>query len=423
VNRPTRLRVRVVGVRVRAVFLIAFSALLMGLLGVVGLLLVWSYPGKPQPFVDERGTPLPASLSEKIFIDVNGVKQGMIIESKNTANPVMLYLHGTMPDYFLTRRYPTGMEDLFTMVWWEQRGAGLSYSPDIAKASLTSEQYIADTLAVTDYLRQRFGQDRIYLMGHSNGTFFGIQAAARAPEKYHAYIGVAQMTNQMESERLAYDYMLTRFRELGDLEMVRKLEAAPVTLHSALPAGYVAIRDEAMHRLGVGTMHTMTNYLQGLFVGSLQTREYTLGEKVGLWRGKFSAGVTPLLDEVTTTDLARTLPSVDLPVYLFHGSYDYTVNYALAKAYAEALRAPLKGFYTFEQSAHSPMFEEPQKMLRLLRENVLTRTNSLADARGAPPRGAADPTRHSSSAGTARPAERSRNTRRSSASIGNGVGR
>jgi pimeloyl-ACP methyl ester carboxylesterase len=330
--------------------------------------------------VDEHGTPLPGSLSEKIFINVNGVKQGMIIESRNTANPVLLYLHGTMPDYFLSRQYPTGLKDLFTVAWWEQRGAGLSYSPDIPKESLTTEQYIADTLAVTDYLRQRFGQERIYLMGHSNGTFFGIQAAARAPEKYHAYIGVAQMTNQLKSEQLAHEYMLARFRDLGDADMVRKLEGAPVTMEGGMPPAYVAVRDEAMHRLGVGTMHTMTNYLQGLFLGSLQTREYTLGEKVGLWRGKFSAGVSPLLGEVITTDLSHTLPAVDLPVYFFHGRYDYTVNYALAKAYAEQLRAPLKGFYTFEQSAHSPMFEEPKQTQRIIREDVLQGSNLLADA-------------------------------------------
>jgi pimeloyl-ACP methyl ester carboxylesterase len=359
---------------------IALSALFACVLGLVGLLLFWSYPGKPKPFLDATGNPLPHSLSEKIFPEINGVKQGMIIESKDVSNPVLLYLHGTMPDYFLSKRYPTGFEDLFTVVWWEQRGAGLSYSPDIPRESLTTDQFIADTLAVTDYLRERFGQDRIYLMGHSNGTFFGIQAAARAPERFHAYIGVAQMTNQLKSEQLAYDYMLARFRELGDVDMVRKLEAAPVTMDGGMPPGYVAVRDEAMHRLGVGTMRTMTNYLQGLFLASFQTREYTLGEKIGLWRGKFSAGVSPLLGEVTTTDLAEKLPAVDVPVYFLHGYYDYTANYTLAKAYAEQLQAPLKGFYTFEQSAHSPMFEEPEKTQRILREDVLAATNHLADA-------------------------------------------
>jgi pimeloyl-ACP methyl ester carboxylesterase len=358
---------------------IAFSALVAAIVGLVGLLLFWSYPGRPKPFVDDNGILLPGSLSEKIFININGVKQGLIIASRDTSNPVLLYLHGALPDYFLSRQYPTGLEELFTVVWWEQRGAGLSYSPDIPKESLTTEQYSADTLAVADYLRRRFGQERIYLMAHSGGTFFGIQAAARAPERFHAYIGVAQMTNQLRSEQLAYEYMLQQFREIGDLDMVRKLKAAPVTLDGGTPPAYLAVRDEAMHRLGVGTMHTMTSIMQGLFLASLQTREYTLGEKVGLWRGKLAAGVSAVWDEQIATDLSETLPAVHVPVYLLHGRYDYTVSYPLAKAYYEQLRAPIKGFYTFEQSAHSPMFEEPARTVQILHDDVLAGTARLAD--------------------------------------------
>lgn len=171
-----------------------------------GVLLACS-PGKPEPYLDENGKPLPGSISEKIFVNINGVQQGMIIKSKNIRNPVLLYVHGGMPDYFLTQKYPTGLEDHFTVVWWEQRGSGLSFSPEATNA-ITSQQLISDTLEVTNYLCNRFGKEKIYLMGHSGGTFIGIQAAARAPELYHAYIGIAQMSNQLESERLAYDYML-----------------------------------------------------------------------------------------------------------------------------------------------------------------------------------------------------------------------
>jgi pimeloyl-ACP methyl ester carboxylesterase len=132
-----------------------------------------------------------------------------------------------------------------------------------------------------------------------------------------------------------------------------------------------------MHRLGVGTMHTMTSIMQGLFLPSLQTREYTLGEKVGLWRGKLAAGVSALWNEQIATDLSETLPAVDVPVYLLHGKYDYTVSYPLAKAYYRQLRAPIKGFYTFEQSAHSPMFEEPVRTVQVLRDDVLVRRDTI----------------------------------------------
>jgi pimeloyl-ACP methyl ester carboxylesterase len=350
------------------------------LAGLLGLLAFWSYPGRPRPFVDQRGAPLPRGLAEKLFVPINGVSQGMIIESKDSSNPVLLYLHGGTPEYFLSKRYPTGLEDLFTVVWWEQRGAGLSYTPRMPTESLICEQFVADTLAVADYLRGRFQTDRIYLMAHSGGTFFGIQAAARAPERFHAYIGVAQITSQLKSEWLAYTYMLERFKELGrEPDIVRKLAAAPVSLADGIPAGYLRIRDTAMHRLGVGTMRTMTDYVRGLFLASLQCREYTLGEKVRLWRGKFTSGVSALWNEALKTDLSETLTSVNLPVYFLHGVHDYTVSYPLARAYFDRIQAPTKGFYTLRGSAHSPMFEEPDEMLRILREDVLNGTSSLAD--------------------------------------------
>jgi pimeloyl-ACP methyl ester carboxylesterase len=235
------------------------------LLGLVGLLLRWS-PGKPKPFVDKNGRPLVGSISEKTFVDINGTKQGMFIKGKDATNPVLLYLHGGMPDYFLTRRYPTG------------------------------------------------------------------------------------------------------------------LEAAPVTARGGTPEGYLDLRDKGMHSLGVGTTHDMDSVIAGLFLPSLRFPEYTLTEKINLWRAKFSSGVSILWDKAIATDLSQELLELDLPVYFFHGVHDHTVNYALAKEYFEELEAPLKGFYTFEHSAHSPMFEEPEKARRVLRGDVLAGTNGLADA-------------------------------------------
>ena len=145
---------------------------------------------------------------------------------------------------------------------------------------MTLEQFIVDTLEVTNYLRKRFGKEKIYLMGHSGGTFIGIQTAARAPELYYAYIGVAQMSNQLESEKLAYDYMLQQFKADGNSRMVQRLEAAPVTMTSGTPKAYLAVRDGAMHSLGIGSTRDMTSVIEGIFLASLQFREYTLREKI-----------------------------------------------------------------------------------------------------------------------------------------------
>lgn len=319
------------------------------------------------------------SISEKIFVDINGVKQGMFIKSRDATHPVLLYMHGGLPEYFLTQRYPTGLDEYFTIVWWEQRGSGISYSTAIPQESMTLEQLISDTLEVTNYLRNRFQKEKIYLMGHCGGSFIGIQVAAQAPELFYAYIGVAQMSDQQESERLTYEYMLQQFKEKGNKRMVRKLEAAPVTVTSGTPGAYLALRDGAMHRLCIGTTRVMNSIITGIILPSLTSREYTLIEKVKLWRAKSRSGVHFLWKKILATNLAKEVPALDLPVYFFHGLYDYTCSYPLAKSYFEQLKAPIKGFYTFAQSAHCPIFEEPEKAQRILLEDVLARANRLAD--------------------------------------------
>ena len=145
------------------------------------------------------------------------------------------------------------------------------------------------------------------------------------------------------------------------------------------PKAYLAVRDRAMHRLGVGTTHDMRSPLSGVIWPSLRSPQYTLGEKIRMWRGKLSSGVSVLWDEILATDLAERVAELALPAYFFHGIYDYTVNYKLAKGYSERLKAPLKGFYSFDRSAHSPIMEEPEKARRILREDVLAGTNRLAD--------------------------------------------
>ncbi len=359
--------------------LLAFSVILACVL-IITAVLVCSSRAKPAPLLDKTGKPRAGSLSEKTFVKINGVQQGMIIKSKDVSKPVLLILHGGpgMPIYFLDHTYPTGLEDDFTVCWWDQRGAGLSYDPSAPLQALTVEQLIADTLEVTNYLRQRFGKEKIYLMGHSWGSFLGIQAAARAPQLYFAYIGVGQVSYQHRSEKLSYDYMLQKYRENGDTTMLRKLEKAPVTLTDKLPDAYMALRDEAMHKIGVGTTHTMKSVVSGIFIPSLQNRDYTLLEKINIWRGKITSRRI-LWDEFIDTDLTSQVPEIDIPVYFFHGVYDYTVAYPLAKAYFARLNAPLKGFYTFNHSAHSPQFEEAGKTRLILQQDVLAGTNNLAD--------------------------------------------
>ena len=135
-----------------------------------------------------------------------------------------------------------------------------------------------------------------------------------------------------------------------------------------------SVRDIAMHRLGIGTTHDMRSIVSGLLWRSLVHREYTVAEKINLWRGKVRVGAR-LWDAQLSTDLSQRVPRLDIPVYFLHGVYDYTE----ARRYFDQLAAPVKGFYTFQHSAHSPLFEEPERMCGIVRRDVLRGATELAD--------------------------------------------
>ena len=227
------------------------------------------------------------------------------------------------------------------------------------------------------YLRRRFDTEKVYLLAHSWGSFVGLQVAARAADQVHASIGMAQVTDQLESERRSDEYLLARYTEIGDRRMVRALARAPVT--DSVPSAYDAIRDKAMHRLGVGTTRDMHSVVTGIFLPPWRSQDYTLPEKVNLWRGKIYSRRAGLWDQLLATDLTKRVTEQPIPAYFLHGRYDYTVSYPMAKAYASHLRAPQVGFYTFQDSAHSPAFEEYEMTRAILCSDELAVKTDLAD--------------------------------------------
>ncbi len=359
-----------------ALVLILSTVLLVG----VGYLFAIS-PGHPAPLHDANGDVIPRSLSERVTVEIGGIPQSMIIQSVDPANPVLLFLHGGpgMPEFFMEQDYPTGLERHFTMVWWEQRGAGMSYSTDIPPETMTMDQMITDTIEVADYLRDRFGQDRILLLGHSWGSYLGIQVAAQAPDRFLAYVGMAQIVHQLRSEVLAHDYLLGAYRARGDAAMVRRLEASPVSMKDGLSPAWMRLRDAAMHKAGVGQARDINSVITGIFLPVWWVRTYTVADKINVWRGKIWS--RPFFwEEMLSDDLSTRLTTFKLPVYFFVGQYDQTASPILSRTYFDAIDAPVKGFYVFEDSAHSPLFEEPERATQILLQDVLPGTNELADA-------------------------------------------
>lgn len=313
----------------------------------------------------------------KNFVEINGASLGMFITGTDSAKPVLLFVHGGpgMPEYTISREYPLVLEKYFTVCWLEQRGAGMSYDKTMTKESLSFEILISDLIEVSKYLKSRFNQEKIYLMAHSGGTFTAVQLVARAPEHFYAYLAVAQITNQQESEKLAFEYMTNEYRKMGNKKMLKEFSKYDINeLNDPL---YYVMRDKPMHQLGIGTTHKMKSVITGVFFPVMRNKDYSFRERINIWKGKsFTTKEVGLWSELVLTDITQKVQKIEVPIYFFHGVYDYTVSYKLAKSYFETLEAPEKAFYTFDNSAHSPMFEEPQKFGAIIENDILKIKNN-----------------------------------------------
>ena len=364
-----------------ATFILLFF---LGLAISVTINIVLTGTGKPDAFIDENGKIPEGSISEKIFVPIGGVKQGMFIRSKNTDNPVLLFVHGGpgFPNYFLFEKYNPGLEDYFTVCYWEQRGGGLSYSSQVSIESMTFEQLSSDAIEVTNYLRKRFKKDKIYIMAWSGGTTIALSAVSKTPDLFNAYIAVAQITWQRESEKIAYDFMLKQYNRIENQKSLKALQKfnnleTESDLISFFNSG---TRDNLMHELGIGTMRNMQSVYNDIFLPVWTCRAYTLNEKFNIWKSKIMfMPRTNLRTQILLTDFPKNYPEVKVPFYFICGKYDLTVNIDLTKEYYNCVNAPLKRFYTFGNSAHGPLFEEPERFMDILTKDVLKNTTSFYD--------------------------------------------
>ena len=151
-------------------------------------------PGRLTPLKDTQGNIIPGSVSEKVWIDINGIKQGMFIRGEDIQNPVLLYLHGgpgtPLFQFISYLEKEERLERYFTVCYWDQRGAGMTYDKSTDPTTMTVDQLVEDTREVTEYLKSRFGQNKIYLLGHSWGSYLGVKTIEKYPENYLAYIGI-----------------------------------------------------------------------------------------------------------------------------------------------------------------------------------------------------------------------------------------
>jgi proline iminopeptidase len=351
--------------------------------GVVGsALAVALAPAKVPPVRDERGRPVPGQVAAIEMPEIGGVPQAVILRGRDARLPLVLFVHGGpgTPETPMLLDLIPALADHVIVAAWEQRGAGKSLSSHVPPESLTIAQMVRDLEEVSAWLLDRFDRDRLILMGHSWGTIPAMHGLARTPERYAAYVGIGQIGDPAEGERLLHEWLVAEARQRGDRRALADLAAIGPPRKGDYDGGY-----RARARLGrwitrwggaIAGRSDLRPYVRAV----LTTPVYSAREKLDYLRGeRFSL---PLLwDEMQSHDLGVEVPRVEVPVFLFHGRHDRQTPLMTARAYLEALEAPSKTLFVFEDSAHSPIYEEPGRFLERFVRDVLP----AADERGGPP--------------------------------------
>jgi proline iminopeptidase len=326
----------------------------------------------------------PGGVERVERVSIGGIDQWVSIRGTDRRNPVLLYIHGgpgyvSMPmSWWFTR----GWEEFFTVVQWDQRAAGKTHllsDPATIAPTLTRERMIADAEEMAGWVRRELRKDKIFVLGHSWGSFLGLQLAKRHPEWLHAYIGVGQLIDGPESERRGWRFAIDAARRAGDADGIRELEAIA---SYAAPATTVSIKDLYVQRKWIGRYGGVMAYRRDNSADSGLARlspDYTDEEIRHIWDGNQFA--TPyLLPELVALDLT-TIRTLAVPLIVFEGRHDINVNADVTAAWFETVQAPEKHLVWFEHSAHLPMTEEPGKfflsLVRIARP-IAEKTGDLA---------------------------------------------
>jgi pimeloyl-ACP methyl ester carboxylesterase len=315
---------------------------------------------------DMRRIVTPHGIEETRAVRIGGIDQWISVRGTDRRNPVLLMLHGgpgyvSMPTSWYFQR---GWEEYFTVVQWDQRGAGKTYAAnDPAKVAptMTRARMLLDAEEMVAWLRKEFGKDRIFVLGHSWGSSLGIQLARRHPDWLHAYIGLGQITDGMESERRGWQFAMDAARREGNAQAIRELESiAPY----AAPGKPLVLKDLYLQRKWLarygGAVYGRTDF-DAESAATKLAPEYTDADLKTMWEGtEFSS--SRMLTDVLTQDFS-VYTTFDCPIVIFNGRHDYNVSSSATAEWFAKVRAPSKQLVWFENSAHEMFNEEPGKTL------------------------------------------------------------
>ncbi|NBI29128.1 alpha/beta fold hydrolase [Chengkuizengella marina] len=309
-------------------------------------------------FRDSKGRIIKDSIASLEVMMIGGINQYVLMRGKDINSPLLLFLHGGpgSAQIGFAPKSQKKLEESFVVVNWDQRGAGKSYSSDIAGESMNINQFISDIYELINTLLKRFIQEKLYLVGHSWGSFLGSITAYKYPELIHAYIGVGQVVNMKRGESISYSFALDKAKETNNKKAIRQLIKIGPPPYKSLNG--LRIQRRWLEKFG-GSVHGST-FLK-LLIKYLAFKEYTFLDWIRTIKNGILFSLKNLWEDLMEVDLLKDVNKFKVPVYLCVGRHDYQTPHELIEEYYHTLLSPKKELVWFEKSAHSPNFEEPDK--------------------------------------------------------------
>ncbi|RAI97394.1 pimeloyl-ACP methyl ester carboxylesterase [Paenibacillus pabuli] len=296
------------------------------------------------------------SISTLGQVEINGAGHEVMIRGTDRNNSILLFVHGGpgCSEIPYVRKYQQELEQHFTIVHYDQRGSGKSYHFMEDYSDVTSDVLVDDLLALTDYVTAELEQRKVTLVGHSFGTYIGTKAAAKAPEKFIAYVGIGQVADTVQSELDSLEYTITQAKQAdstADAESLERLRN-PIERGEKYTPRKLVRKYGGAARLIDDNRDYMLGFLLGTEYNALDVIRYSMGVQ---------ATQEILLKEESTNHLPDIVDQLEIPTYFVMGKYDYMTSLNAARDYFDELGAPEKDFVVFEESAHYPQFEEKER--------------------------------------------------------------
>ncbi len=327
---------------------------------------------------EERAITSPRGINILERVRIGGIDQWIEVRGQDVNNPILLFVHGGpgIPFMPFAGEFQGPWEKYFTVVQWDQRGAGKTYASnntELQLRTMTVPRMEEDTLEVANYLRSRFHRQKIFVLGHSWGSILGLWLAHEHPEAVYAYVGVGQAINMRENERVAYEDTLQRARQKNNQEAIQQLkDLAPYPPATPDPGKMTIVRQWQRDLLGPPRGGIPPGFFRPARI--LSAPEYSLMDEYGFFHGQ-TLSLQTMLPAVMQVDLSQLGRDFRVPIFFFEGRNDPYCRPSLVWDYSQQITAPQKAFIWFDNSGHFPFFEEQQKFTDELVHQVLPMAN------------------------------------------------